>query len=302
MKALLNRFGLLGAARSVRSLAHSVQSRALATVYPDGRFVRCNGAEVYVSFRDPNFRWYFGENKFLEQEHEAFTRLLASRVPGVIIDIGAHWGVFPALLDADQRFAGKIQHVVCIEPDPKNIPQLRKTVSRIKNFPVSIVEAAIGDRDSEIAAFRGGGSCLQTYTAGEEQADVVVSVRTLGTILSGLSIEATEVSHIKIDVDGYEPAFFIGNDSLLQRANPLILTEYWAKGLTSNKSYAIADYWRFLFERYLVVLCNYPAGDYTLLKDSDFERLNEVTLAAVANLLLIPKSERFDLEALGLSS
>jgi FkbM family methyltransferase len=204
------------------------------------------------------------------------------------------------MLDADDRFAKKIKRVICIEPDPKNIPQLKKTVSKIKNFPVSIIESAIGDCDSDIPAYRSGGACLQTYTSTQSESDITVPVRTLKTILSSLSIDSEEVSHIKIDIDGYEPAFFIGNAQFLQSSNPLILTEYWSTGLMANKQYPITEYWKVLVKNYFIFLCNYPGGDYTLLEESDFEKINDLTSKSVANLLLIPKSENVDLITLGL--
>ena len=298
MKIILKRLRLINIARRILSFTFSVRDYFLVFIFPSGRFVRCNDAEIFVNFKDQNFRWYFGNSLFLKQEYEAFKKLLEIKDPCVVVDIGAHWGIFAAMLDADDRFAKKIKRVICIEPDPKNIPYLKKTVSKIKNFPISIIEAAIGDCDSEIPAYRSGGSCLQTYTSTQSESDITVPVRTLKTILSDLSIVHEEVSHIKIDIDGYEPTFFIGNASFLQLACPLILTEYWAKGLLNNKQYSLSEYWEALINEYFIFHCNYPAGDYTLLFESDFKKINGVTSTSVANLLLIPKSENFDLTIL----
>ena len=165
MKIILKRLRLINIARRILSFTFSVRDYFLVFIFPSGRFVRCNDAEIFVNFKDQNFRWYFGNSLFLKQEYEAFKKLLEIKDPCVVVDIGAHWGIFAAMLDADDRFAKKIKRVICIEPDPKNIPYLKKTVSKIKNFPISIIEAAIGDCDSEISAYRSGGCCLQTYTS-----------------------------------------------------------------------------------------------------------------------------------------
>jgi FkbM family methyltransferase len=302
IKKILNYLKLINIARKIRAIYFLIRDYFLVLLFPSGRFVRSNGAEIFVNFKDSNFHWYYEKNLFLSQEHEAFVKLLESKEPCVIVDIGAHWGIFAAMLDADYRFSNKIKRVICIEPDPKNIPQLKKTVSKIKNFPVSIIEAAIGDCDSEIPAYRSGGSCLQTYSSIESKSDLMVPVRTLNKILSDLSIDFGDVTHIKIDIDGYEPAFFIGNSSFFQFSSPLILTEYWSKGLRSNNQYSINEYWEFLIKNYFVVFCNYPSGDYKLLEKSDFNKINTVTSTSVANLLLIPKSENFDFNVLGLNA
>jgi FkbM family methyltransferase len=295
MKNILKHLRLIGAARKMQLIYFLVRDYFLVLIFPSGHFIRSNGAEIFVNFKDRNFRWYFGNNLFLKQEHAAFVKLLESKDPCVVVDIGAHWGIFAAMLDADDRFAKKIKCIVCIEPDPNNIPYLKKTISKIKNFPVSIIEVAIGDCDSEIPAYRSGGACLQTYTCTHNESDITVPVRTMRTILSGLSIDPEEVTHIKIDIDGYEPAFFIGNTSFLQTASPLILTEYWAEGLIKNKQYPLLSYWKVLVNNYFIVLCNYPVGDYRLLCESDFENLNYITTKSVANLLLIPKSGNFEI-------
>lgn len=201
------------------------------------------------------------------------------------------------MLDADPKFAGNIKQVVCIEPDPKNIPNLRKTVSRIKNFPVTIVEAAIGDRDTRIQAYRDGGCCLHTYASDDKStSENTVVVLTLESILSNLDIGHNEVTHIKVDIDGYEPNFFLGNNQLLRKAKPLVLSEYWAKGLLRNKDYSIHDYWSFLTDEYFIYSCNFPDGKYTLLDFNDFKELNALTMSSVLNLLLLPKSLDLNLQ------
>jgi len=249
----------------------------------------CN-SEVFVNFRDENYRWYFRKNRFLEQEHVAFVECAKLRRPRVIVDIGAHWGIFPAMLDADIERFPEVSHVICIEPDPKNIPILRKTVSRITRFKVSIIEAAIGEVDSVVSAFRDGGSCLQTYSERNDAGDLVVPLRRLDSILSDLSVPNEEVTHVKIDIDGYEPSFFYGSREWIRKVKPLILTEYWFKGLAKHPKYHVAEYFLLLQEDHHVVLCNYPDGTYSLLNDSDLEPLNRKTENSVANLLLIPRA------------
>jgi FkbM family methyltransferase len=291
MNSLLKHPYLMKSLRSLHALVWRFLDKALIAIFPRGRYVSsvCN-ARVFVDFRDENYRWYFRKNRFLEQEHIALVECAKLRTPRVIVDIGAHWGIFPAMLDADIERFPEVSHVICIEPDPKNIPILRKTVSRITRFKVSIIEAAIGEVDSVASAFRDGGSCLQTYSDRNDAGDLVVPLRRLDSILRDLGVSDKEVTHIKIDIDGYEPSFFFGSREWIRQFKPVILTEYWFKGLAKHPKYHVADYFSLLQEGHHVVLCNYPGGTYSLLNNSDLERLNLKTKNSVANLLLIPRA------------
>lgn len=292
LKTVLHQMRLLELARFARSVFYKLQDNWLQMLNPNGKFVRAsNEAVVFVNYKDPNYRWYYGRSLFLEQEYRGFVELLNLGVPNVIVDIGAHWGIFPAMLDANFRKTPSIQRVVCIEPDPYNIKILKNTVSRIKNFEVIVIESAIGDSDSKIQAYRNGGTCLKTYKNDSSSFDLVVRAKKLETVLRETNINPLDITHIKIDVDGSEPSFFFGNRTWLQQFKPLIMAEYWAKGLEKHPRYAFADYWKLLQEDYNVFLCNYPQGTYSILGDNDVQKLHKLTYQSVANLLLIPKGK-----------
>ena len=269
----------------------NVQASWLQLIFPNGKYLQGpNRCTVYVDFKNPNFRWYFDKNLFIEQEHAAFTQLFALKNPSVVVDIGAHWGVLPAMLEADYHKFPSIKHVICIEPDPENIPILKKTVSKIKNFKVTIIESAIGEIDGEVIAHREGGACLQTYNNHSYDSSIKVAINKIETIFSQLDVDQSEVSHIKIDIDGYEPSFFFGSQNWLKNVNPFILSEYWAGGLEKHPNHSTLDYFQFLLNQFYVIKCNYPEATYSILNIGDLEDLNFQTQQAVVNLLLIPKT------------
>jgi len=261
---------------------------------PQGKYIQGpNRCTVYADFKNPNFRWYYGKNLFLEQEHTAFTRLFDLKNPSMVVDIGAHWGVFPAMLEVDYHRFPSIKHVICIEPDPENIQILKKTVSKIKNFKVTIIESAIGEIDGEVIAHREGGACLQTYnnhSHDPSDSSIKVAINKIETILSQLDVDQREVSHIKIDIDGYEPSFFFGSQNWLKNVNAFILSEYWARGLEKHPNYSTLEYFQFLLNQFYVIKCNYPEGTFSILNIGDLEDLNFHTQQAIVNLLLIPKT------------
>lgn len=98
------------------------------------------------------------------------------------------------------------------------------------------------------------------------------------------------VTHIKVDIDGYESTFFFGNKDFLLKYKPYIITEYWFACLSRNKDYDPYHYWNFLNENYKIYLCNFPYGNYIKITHKDFEKINALTKNKVCNLLLHPKN------------
>ena len=263
----------------------------LNSIYPKGKFIINNNCKIYVDFNDTNFFWYYKKNKFQIQEHKSFISLMQKKEPSVILDIGAHWGIFPAMLDHDKKIASKINKVICIEPDTKNHFCLKKTASEIKNFEIQICECAIGSFNGEILSTTRNGCCLQTYdTRIDDKKSKIVKVKNIKTLLEDLKISPETVTHIKVDIDGFESTFFLGNKDFLLKYKPYIMTEYWYAGLSRNKDYDIKDYWEFLNQNYEIYLCNFPKGNHIKLNHNDFEKINSLTKNKICNLLLYPNN------------
>jgi FkbM family methyltransferase len=260
----------------------------LRRFYPDGKYVSCNKANIFVDFNDKNHLWYYGKNNFLSNEIAAFITLLDKKQPNVIVDIGAHWGVFPALLDAAIS-AGKkfdINRIVCVEPDMSNLRNLQATLAKIKNFKVDITPVAISDTNELISIYKGGGTCAQTYK--REFSEQVGQVRglPLQAILKDLSIKDEHVTHIKLDIDGYEPAFFYGATDFLVRNKPLLLIEFWANGIKAA-GFNLKEYWDYLWSMYHIKEVDYPGDGNFFLSEESLKHLEAKD--GVTNLLLLPR-------------
>ncbi len=275
--------------RLLRKYIRNFNAFLLKNIFPEGKFIKKNNCKIYVDFNDSNSFWYYRSNKFLIQEHEAFKVLIQQKKPSVILDIGAHWGIFPAMLDNDKNISSKIKKVICVEPDTNNHFCLKKTASKIRNFEIKICDCAIGSFNGEILSTTRNGSCLQTYDAKiNDKLSRLVKVNTVENLLNELKIKPEKVTHIKIDIDGFESTFFLGNKDYLLKYKPYIITEYWYEGLSRNKDYNIKDYWKFLNDNYTIYLCNFPKGNYIKLNNNYFEKINSLTKNKICNLLLYP--------------
>lgn len=284
--------GLLNFASSLQVVSRKLEGRLLAAIFPRGRFVNKNGGLVFVNYRDETHVWYSKTNLYFQSEYDAFSKLLDLSKPKVVLDIGAHWGGFLALLDSDPR-AMRVEKVVCVEPDPKNLPQLQMTASRVKNFKVEIVQAAVGHMDAVVPGHRGGGTCLQTYNGESRSKDDQVPVRlvTVATMLGELGIIPDDVTHIKIDIDGFEPTLFTGNPEFFRMCSSLIISEFWAKGMLSNSEEKTRDYLLLVTEVYHVLLLDQALGKMHPVSLEILESFLLTEPEKIRNLALVPKTQ-----------
>jgi FkbM family methyltransferase len=266
----------------------------LKRLHPEGGFMSCNGAPVFCDFSDDNFVWYDGRSDYLAHELEVFTSLFDRRRPEVILDVGAHWGFYPAVLSR-LPVGQTIKRVISVEADPENSKMLARTLERIERLPVIQVSSAISDADGTLNLYAGGGSCPQTYQSPSATLSGTVRAVTLDTLVREHVAPDEHVTHIKLDIDGYEPAFFAGGMQTLLSHRPEILMEFWAAGLKAS-GIDLAAYWRNLLAMYVIRESLFSTRSLIELREADLPALVARTTNAVTNLVLIPK-ERPDLEA-----
>lgn len=146
-------------------------------------------------------------------------RLLAQQLwGGVYVDVGANIGNHALYL------ADSFDKVVCFEPNPPIVARLNENIalSGKKNIEVRCV--GLGDRNAEIP-FRhnnrgnaGGG----TFVVDETEMTYSLPVRVGDEILQDI----VGVTLIKIDVEGFERAVFLGLRGMISRERPIIVFEF----------------------------------------------------------------------------
>src|SRR3569832_1832851 len=96
LKNILTKFRLLGFLKQARNVYIQLRTKILCWIYPHGKYVVCNGGPVFVDFNNENYLWYYGYNKFLQQEHDAFGGRGAGGAPGGGGEGGARGGGGPS--------------------------------------------------------------------------------------------------------------------------------------------------------------------------------------------------------------
>jgi FkbM family methyltransferase len=267
----------------------------LRMVYPKGAFMSCNGAQVFCDFSSENYSWYDGDSDYMKYELEVFTSLFKERAPDIVLDVGAHWGFYPAFL-SNSVYAEIISKLILIEADPANHHILSKTLSSIKSLPVVQINAAISEKDGSVDLYSGGDTCIQTYCSSNAISIGHVQAVCLDSVAKNYLKTGEAITHVKIDIDGYEPAFFAGGLRTLKKYNPIIMMEFWAKGLMVS-GYDLAEYWNMLQENYYVKEACFPDLPLVPLKHEDLAYLVNKTMDGITNLVLVPKTTEAEVKS-----
>lgn len=130
--------------------------------------------------------WAEGERYVLER------RELLRRIEpgGFVVDVGANIG-YIALFMAGA--VGPRGRVLCLEPVPENLRELRRNIELNRLDQVEILPIAAGDRDGKVRIASGLNGVVSEHTG-----DLEVDLRRLD------SLDVPCPSLVKIDVEGYE--------------------------------------------------------------------------------------------------
>lgn len=171
-------------------------------------WAKVSGGRIFVPEDDYLGRaaYYVGD---LDRKITWACRRLVS--PGdIVVDIGANYGLVTVLLSS---LVGPQGRVHAFEPNPYVNVLLEKSIGELGN--VQLYPFGLGDQEARLSlsfssAHAGRGSLVRD----EGQENVVVSVSRLDDIVSARRI--TNISFIKIDVEGFEALVFRGAERTLR--------------------------------------------------------------------------------------
>jgi FkbM family methyltransferase len=143
--------------------------------------------------------------------------------PGdVFVDIGANVGLYSSILS---RFANAYPETkfIAIEPNPETVERLRQSV---RNAPVTVLNVAISDRESELAFQRGITSGVFKVAPPDEPGATMIPCQKLDSlpIPDGNLI-------LKIDVEEHELQVLLGAEELLKSGRVKVV---YLDGYSSN--------------------------------------------------------------------
>ena len=190
---------------------------------PDVRQVwgEVRGLRILLDPRDRLQRWiYFG----LYDEREVALLESVLRPGGCFLDIGANVGFYTLHAAAAVGPAGQVH---AFEPLPANMRSLRETVRENRLDQVRLVEAAVSDREGELAftvppeGESGWGRMAEAAGAHT----IRVRCVTVDGYLESLPDAASRIDAVKLDIEGHEMAALRGMRRTVERHRPALLME-----------------------------------------------------------------------------
>ncbi len=157
-------------------------------------------------------------------ERRLVAGLLASGA--TVVDVGANVGYYLLLI---AREIGPSGTVICIEPEPENLEELRRCIEVNGLRNVEVMAAAAGERRGEVRLARG--------VNGRVTADPTGAVTVPACCLDELIDRRPDV--VKIDVEGFEGQVLRGAQQLIRACTPRLFVEVHPALLTYG--YSVAD-------------------------------------------------------------
>ena len=186
---------------------------------PDSLEVRPGWTVSFHPETGETFRVHHHDPIFRDELNE----FIASCTPGMtLIDVGAHYGVFTL---AALHFGGPDAHVIAVDPSPA--AQALLSVNLALNgvsSRVTRLETAVGASTASIRVLAaGGGRQHQMVRAPEGRSDATeISTRTLDDVARQSS---RRITHLKIDVEGFEQQVLEGATQVLSEHRPILTLE-----------------------------------------------------------------------------
>ncbi len=201
--------------------------------YPFGtlRKISFRGLKFHVKMYDlPSWANYFG---FFTEDIDCLKQIAhKTDVTKVILDIGANNGRWALLVSNFFEFS-KIE---CFEPFPDTFEFLKKNIdlNKISKNNIEVNNFALGSKVGQFFMESDHIKNSGMNKISNQKSDFQISVNTVDTFLSHQI--NSDVSVIKIDVEGFEMEVLLGAKAVIEKSSPTIVCEVDDSLLSKNGS------------------------------------------------------------------
>jgi FkbM family methyltransferase len=206
--------------------------------------------------------------------------------PGMnLLDIGANVGYFSIL---GARAVGPSGTVVAIEPEPANYALLCANLWEARAANVVPLRAAASTFTGRISLSISGENCGDHRSFMERPGERVVAVS--GVRMDDVLDADARVDVVKIDIQGADHRAVIGMERLLARWRPLLLVEFWPRGVDElgDRPIDVLSYYRSL--GFSVSLIDQPGADPGWTMDPQLVQTVRDSESGFTTLLLTPSA------------
>lgn len=217
--------GIIEAGMTVqREITGNIRYRLLKLRKPERYYLRnVQGSKMYLSIDDPGVSRDLIIRGMREREE---TRLIQKTLrPGMtVIDIGANIGYY-AMMEA--RTVTETGHVYAIEPEPDNVELLNLNIKLNGYHHVDVFQAGLSDKTGTAKLYVSKHSnlhnLLRPLHAKNTSSVIDVEVYRLDDFIEEQKIDPSDISFIRMDIEGYEVKALSGMKNVLSTAKSLCL-------------------------------------------------------------------------------
>lgn len=159
-------------------------------------------------------------NPIFREELDEFVN---SCTPGMtLIDVGAHYGVFTL---AALHYGGPDAHVIAVDPSPEAqaLLAINLELNAVSSRATRLECALAASSQSIRVLTAGGGRQHQMVRAPHDRSDaIVLATRTLDDVARE---SGRRITHLKIDVEGFEQQVLEGASTVLSEHRPFLTLE-----------------------------------------------------------------------------
>ncbi len=184
--------------------------------------------KLNLSFKVPSntiFSWHLSKYRVYEPDSLDFLlKRFKLDQGGLFIDVGANFGWYSLIFS---KFAGATGQIISFEPDQKNFELLSHNKNLNAAANIEAIQIAVGESHGEVLLGHapdtnpGMHSLVDLPHINKDNAQTV-QIRRLDDVLKD---HAGLIDLLKIDIEGFEVAAFLGGRETLRRCK-LILAEY----------------------------------------------------------------------------
>lgn len=180
------------------------------------------GFSMYVDAHDT--LQVTGSGKFEETETQTILGYVQEHT--VMLDIGANMGYY-SIQVGQKATKGK---VYAFEPDPGNFAVLQKNLALNNITNVIVHNAALSDKQDTMRLYKHPFNVgdYRLYNDGDFTEYVDVPTIRIDDVITG------PVHLVKIDVQGFEYFALRGGRALLEQYKPVVISEFWPRGLYNS--------------------------------------------------------------------
>lgn len=203
------------------SLFSNIKQGIQRTIWPSGTVARIFSGHLkgYKFIVSENSGWSPIFGRWEPESHRLFASMIK---PGqTVFDLGANNGIHSLLFS---KLVGNGGKVFAFEPLPENIAEIEKNCSVNGISNITVVPAAVSDRDGDATFYLGQVNKQGSLVGIGKQTGKEVAVK-LTTLKTFIEREKVKPDFLKIDIEGAESSALRGFGDMIGNIKPVFFIE-----------------------------------------------------------------------------